>query len=210
MVLTLEVSSLACVRGGAAVFSDVSFRLAGGTAMTIRGPNGSGKSSLLRLIGGLMRPTRGAILLDHGKGPQAMDERSRHSHLIGHKLGITDAMSAVGNLRFQTGLLGGDLSRVESALDRLGLQSFAHQRAGLLSAGQRRRLALARLMSAPRPLWLLDEPMESLDAAGETLVQSMLSEHCASGGMALIATHGIAPRAARFELSLVPVEKAAA
>ncbi len=210
MAVTLEALDLACMRGGAPVFAGVSFQLEGGSAMAVRGPNGSGKSSLLRLMGGLIRPERGTIALDLGEGPMPIDELAKHSHLIGHKAGITDAMSAIANLRFQTGLLGGDLALVGPALERLGLGALAHQRAATLSAGQRRRLSLARLITTPRRLWLLDEPMESLDAAGEALVQTMLVEHCASGGIALIATHGAAPRAARLELSLEPPERVAA
>lgn len=210
MTVALEAEDLACVRSGMPVFDGVSFRLDGGSAMAVRGPNGSGKSSLLRLIGGLARPDRGAISLDAGEGPVPTEELAQHSHLIGHKAGITDAMSTLDNLRFHTGLLGGEVSLVETALGRFGLEALAHQRAATLSAGQRRRLSLARLITTPRRLWLLDEPMESLDAVGEARVQTLLAEHCAAGGIALIATHGTAPRAARLELSLVPQEPIAA
>lgn len=210
MAAALEVRDLACLRGGQVVFSGVSFELARGSALVVRGPNGSGKSSLLRLLGGLSRADHGAISLDLGEGLVPIDELGRYSHLIGHKAGITDAMSVMANLHFQTELLGGDPSRINSALTRLGLSSIAHQRAQALSAGQRKRLALARLIAVPRKLWLLDEPMESLDAAGEGLVQGLLSEHCAAGGMALVATHGSAPRAARLELALIPEPQAAA
>ena len=210
MPVALEVRDLACIRGGQTVFSGVRFRLGSGSAMAVRGPNGSGKSSLLRLIGGLIRPVRGTILLDVGEGQAPSDELGRRSHLIGHRAGITDAMSVEANLRFQTGLLGGDESLIEAALGRVGLATVTRQQAQTLSAGQRRRLALARLITAPRKLWLLDEPTESLDTSGEALVQALLAEHCASGGMALVATHGAAPRAARLELSLIPPERIAA
>lgn len=192
------------------MFGGVSFRLENGAALVVRGPNGSGKSSLLRLLGGLARADHGTISLDVGDGPVPAEELGRHSHLIGHKGGVTDAMSVEANLRFQTELLGGNSSLMDAALTRLGLMPLAHQRAMTLSAGQRKRLALARLITAPRKLWLLDEPMESLDAAGEALVQTLLGEHCASGGIALIATHGSAPRAARLELALLPEQRASA
>lgn len=207
---SLEVTNLACSRGGTIVFAEIGFRLEGGSAMTVRGPNGSGKSSLLRVVGGLAGPERGTVALDLGVGPVPFAELGRHSHLIGHRAGITDAMTVEANLRFHTGLLGGDTARVVTALERAGLAPFASQRAHILSAGQRRRLALARLISVPRKLWLLDEPTKSLDSAGEALVQTLLTEHCASGGIALVATHGAAPRAARLELSLILPEPIAA
>lgn len=192
------------------MFTGVSFRLESGSAMVVRGPNGSGKSSLLRLLGGLARAERGTITLDVGDGQVPSDELSRHSHLIGHRAGITEAMSVVANLRFHTGLLGGEGDRVAAALERAGLEHVARQRTQTLSAGQRRRLALARLITVPRRLWLLDEPTKSLDVSGEALVQALLNEHCASGGIALVATHGAAPQAARRELSLIPSERIAA
>ncbi|MFZ1991789.1 MAG: heme ABC exporter ATP-binding protein CcmA [Alphaproteobacteria bacterium] len=210
MTILLEVADLGCVRGGKPVFGGVSFRLESGAALVVRGPNGSGKSSLLRLLGGLARPDQGAISLDIGEGRVLVEELGRHSHLIGHKGGITDAMSVQANLRFQTELLGGSPLLIDAALTRLGLIPIAHQRAQTLSAGQRKRLALARLITVPRQLWLLDEPLESLDAEGEALVQTLLGEHCASGGIALVATHGSAPRAARLELALIPEERIAA
>jgi heme exporter protein A len=119
-------------------------------------------------------------------------------------------MSLVANLRFHTELLGGDGSLVEAALTRAGLMSLARQRAQILSAGQRKRLALSRLITTPRKVWLLDEPTESLDAAGEALAQALIAEHCTAGGIALVATHGAPPRAVRLELSLVPPERIAA
>ena len=210
MTATLKVEDLACFRGGQTVFAGVSFRVEGGGGLVIRGANGSGKSSLLRVIAGLMRPEHGSVWLDAGSGAVSFSELGRHSHLVGHTSGLTGAMSALANLRFQTRLLGGEVTRAEGAIARMGLAPFIDRRAQVLSAGQRKRLAMARLLTVPRPLWLLDEPTESLDAAGEAVVETLIAEHCAAGGIALVATHGAAPRAARTELALVVTERLAA
>lgn len=204
MPLRLTAKDLACTRGGAPVFSGVTFRLEAGGLLTLRGANGSGKSSLLRLLGGLMKPAAGTVALDLGTGPLPPEEIARRSHLIGHRGGLTDAMSAYENLRFQTALLGADVSRVPLALERAGLAALSAQRAGALSAGQRRRLSLARLITVNRPVWLLDEPMEALDAAGGQLVEGLIEEHRAGGGITVVATHGRLDARPGVTLTLIP------
>ena len=192
------------------MFSGVSFRLSAGGLMVVRGPNGSGKSSLLRILGGLMKPSTGKVACDLGQGAIEPEELARNVHLIGHRGAITDALTTVENLRFQTAVLGGAPEGVAAALARLGLSAIANQRAHTLSAGQRRRLALARLITAPRPIWLLDEPSESLDTAGEALAQSLIAERRASGGIVVVATHAPMPATASIELTLVPAISAIA
>jgi heme exporter protein A len=178
------------MRGGRLVFAGVSFALAAGAALIMRGPNGAGKSSLLRLLAGLLEPAAG--LLSWNGGPVRDDPAAHRGrlHLIGHGNAIKSALSVRENLRFAVALAGAPADGIERALESLDLAALAGVPSLYLSAGQRRRLALARLLAAPRALWLLDEPDAGLDAASRERLARAVAEHRAGGGIAVIATHG--------------------
>ena len=204
MKAKLTATDLACARFGAPVFEGVTFQLISGAILVVRGPNGSGKSSLLRVLASLLPPSEGTIACDLGAGVIPAEAVARSVHLVGHRSALTEALSASENLRFQTAVLGGDRALVGSALERVGLAASERTPARLLSAGQRRRLALARLITTPRPIWLLDEPTEFLDAAGETMVGELIEFHCRAGGIVVVASHGGLAAATASELTLIP------
>ena len=182
----LEVRDLACLRGERAVFAGLSFRLAAGSAVLLTGANGAGKSTLLRLLAGLLRPADGAILWrgeDVAADPGAHAARLRY---LGHQDAVKPALTVAENLAFFARLWGGE---VAPALAALGLGTLADLPGRVLSSGQKRRLALARLALAPAPLWLLDEPTTGLDAASVERLRPLLAAHRAAGGIVLAATH---------------------
>lgn len=179
----LTVSDLSCVRGGRRVLAGLGFALADGETLILRGPNGAGKSTLLRALAGLL-PASGAIALD-GRALDA-DGLSEAVTYVGHLDAVKPQLTVGENLRFWAGLAGG---AVDEAIVRFDLAAIADQPARLCSAGQKRRLALSRLVVAPRRLWLLDEPTVSLDAAAEGLFLAAVRDHAAAGGLAVIATH---------------------
>jgi heme exporter protein A len=180
---------LACRRGGRPVFEALSFALAAGDALVLRGRNGSGKSSLLRLLAGFLRPSAGRL---SWAGEDALAAPVEHRCRI-HHVGHTDAVKAVltvrENLAAAAAIAGGDAA-IGPALAGMGLDQLADSPARFLSAGQRRRLALARLLATPRPLWLLDEPGTGLDRASRARLEAAIGRHRAGGGIAVIATHG--------------------
>jgi heme exporter protein A len=185
----LSAEGLACVRGGRLVFEGVSFALAPGEALLLRGPNGAGKSSLLRLLAGFLAPSVGALWWD---GKPALADPAEHRarlHLIGHSNAIKGALTVRENLRFAAAIAGASAALLERALAGFELTALADVPAGYLSAGQQRRLALARLLAASRPLWLLDEPDAGLDAASRAHLTRAVAAHRANGGIAVIATH---------------------
>lgn len=189
----LVATDLTCRRGGRTVFHGLSFAASGGEAVQVTGPNGSGKSSLLRLIAGLVPADEGTVALEGGDPEAAIGEQA---HYCGHQDAFKPSLTVAENLDFWTAFLGGG-GEARPALARLGLDHLADLPAGYLSAGQRRRLALARLLTAKRPLWLLDEPTAALDAASQKLLAAIMAEHVAAGGVLLAATHmplGIAAR----------------
>jgi heme exporter protein A len=185
-VIELSASDLGCVRGGREVFRDLSFVLGAGTALTITGPNGAGKSSLLRLIAGLVQPTRGHLALVGGDPELTISEQA---HYLGHQDALKSSLSVHENLAFWAAYLGSD-AKVDAALAQVGLDALPHLPALYLSAGQRRRLSLARLIAVPRPIWLLDEPTSALDAAAQGMLTELMRSHLAGGGLILAATHG--------------------
>lgn len=184
-------AELTCVRGERTVFAGLNFALGPGGALVLRGPNGSGKSSLLRLMAGLLKPAAGAITWDTetvGRDPEA---HHRRLHYVGHLDGLKSALTVAENLAFWAGLAkaSGGSGEVKAALARFGLDHLTEVPARLLSAGQRRRLALARAVATPAPLWLLDEPTVALDADSVAALERALGEHRAGGGMVVAATH---------------------
>jgi heme exporter protein A len=187
----LEGRDLACMRGVSTLFRGVSFAVAPGEWVAVRGPNGSGKTTLLRCIAGLTRPERGAVLWD---GEPIAATRARfHASLLyaGHLAGLKDDFDAEENLRCALRLRGVAVPdpAIRSALADVGLERHRRLPARRLSAGQRRRIGLARLILDPASLWALDEPLTALDDAGQRLFERLLERHLATGGLALVATH---------------------
>lgn len=181
---TLIGEDLACERGGRIVFSDLSFTLGGSECMLVKGPNGAGKTTLLRAICGLSELTSGALHLGGFSGDLTIGQRA---HYIAHADAIKPALSVAENLEFWAAFNGG--GDVAAALAAFDLEPLSGYSAGLLSSGQRRRLALSRLAVSPRPIWLLDEPTVGLDSASQELLESLLETHLKAGGMALVASH---------------------
>ena len=195
----LEAQDLACRRGERAIFAGLSFRLAPGEALLLLGANGSGKSSLLRLLAGLLAPAEGRLLWD---GTDALADRAAHAtrlRYLAHQEALKPSLTATESLDFFARLWGGTPA---AALARLDLSPLADLPVRLLSAGQRRRLALARLALAPVPLWVLDEPTLGLDASAVGRLGGLLASHRAAGGMVLAATHLPLPLPGARELQL--------
>ncbi len=190
--MQLVAENLVLSRAGRTIVDGLSFRLEGGEALLLTGANGSGKTTLLRALGGFLAPSAGAIRLEDAPPERAACELV---HFVGHLDGIKSHLTVGENLAFWATYLNdaGDSwdaeARVEPALERFALSALADIPAGYLSAGQKRRLALARLVAAQRPLWLLDEPTVSLDTASVALLTEAVDAHVAAGGLAIIATH---------------------
>ncbi len=193
-------SNLGCVRGGREIFAGLEFSVAGGEALAVTGRNGAGKTSLLRLIAGLLIPAAGAITLEGGTGDLVIAEQA---HYLGHRDALKPALSVSDNLAFWRNFLGGQGGAVAPALAAVGLDHIAHLPAAFLSAGQRRRLSIARLVTVRRSVWLLDEPTSALDAAGQALFARLMGDHLAGGGLIVAATHAPLGMAAR-ELRIGP------
>ena len=185
----LSASALACIRGQRLVFRNLDFALEAGRALAIEGPNGAGKTSLLRMIAGFLAPASGNIRLQTNAGEiEDGEERGKFCGWLGHQDGVKPQLSVWENLEFFARLHGAD-APVEPALFEAGLARLASLPGQYLSAGQKRRLALARLKMSNRALWLMDEPLASLDAGGKKLAAGMIAAHCACGGMVVAATH---------------------
>ena len=198
MITALTVEDVALARGGRTLFEGLSFGLAAGEAAVLSGPNGAGKTSLLRAVAGLLRPAAGRIAFASDAGElEAEGARERHAHLLGHHDGLKTGRTADEELGFWTRWLGGSEAARARAADAFQLAPLLPLEVRRLSAGQRRRLSLARLLAAPRALWLLDEPLAPLDAAQRERFGAVLREHLADGGLVLAAVHDPLPVPAR-------------
>ena len=195
-ILALACQGVAPLRAGLAVAAGVTFALGAGAALVLRGANGSGKTSVLRAVAGLCRH-EGDVAFTDGAGPvEAGAARAGATHLLGGGDGLSGRLTPMEHVRFWSGLYGvpdggvsGEGVSGVGALARVGLAGAAGQPAAALSTGQRRRLGLARLLMAPRPLRLLDEPLSGLDEAGRALLLRAVADHRAAGGLVLMATH---------------------
>jgi heme exporter protein A len=216
--MQLVGSDLICVRGGREVFAGLSFAVRAGEALVIIGPNGAGKTSLLRMVAGLLRIEDGRIELVGGDPERTIAEQA---HFLGHQDALKPSLSVAENLRFWMRYLGeagaaeqmtasaasaerDEPKAVVRALAAVGLDELADLPAGYLSAGQRRRLSIARLLAIKRPIWLLDEPTAALDTAAQARLAELMRGHVSGGGMLLAATHGPLGIDANHELGLVP------
>jgi heme exporter protein A len=224
--MQLVGSDLICVRGGRQVFAGLSFAVRAGEVLVISGPNGAGKTSLLRMVAGLLRIEAGRIELVRGSPDRTIAEQA---HFLGHQDALKPSLSVAENLRFWTRYLGdggaaGQLqttsppsagtatARAERdgpkaiipALAAVGLDELADLPAGYLSAGQRRRLSIARLLAIKRPIWLLDEPTAALDTAAQAGLAELMRRHVSDGGLILAATHGPLGIDANHQLGLKP------
>ena len=196
--MRLSGSGVRCVRGGRDVFSNLDFEASSGEALAVIGANGSGKTSLLRMIAGLLVIADGSIGLEGGESELTLPEQA---HYLGHRDALKPALSVLENLSFWRDFLGGEALDARESLAAVGLDHAVFLPAAYLSAGQRRRLSIARLLTVRRPIWLLDEPTNALDVAGQSMFAGLMSDHLARGGLIIAATHaplGIAARELRI------------
>lgn len=184
--MRLEATDLTCVRGGREVFAGLSLSLGAGEALVVTGRNGAGKSSLLRMVAGLVRIAAGRLVLHDGDPERTLPEQL---HYLGHQDALKPALTVQENLAFWTHYLGGK-ETVGPALAAVGLEAVVDLPAAYLSAGQRRRLSIARLIAVRRRIWLLDEPTAALDRAAQEQLAALMREHLAAGGMIVAAAHG--------------------
>ena len=196
--MRLDVQNLACRRGERRIFAGVTFILEEGQALVVTGRNGAGKSSLLALIAGRLAPEVGSIRAE-GIGDRTLPECL---HAVGHRDALKGVLTAEENLAFARDLLGDPALSPAEALAAVGLANAAALPTAYLSAGQRRRVALARLLVARRPLWLLDEPTGALDDAAQETVRGLMRDHLAGGGLIIAATHAPLGIEAHAELRL--------
>jgi heme exporter protein A len=190
----ISVSGLTISRGERVLFRDLSFSVRAGEVLALTGANGAGKTSLLRTLAGFIRPDAGEVAFD---GAETGEARGSRLHWLGHLDGLKPARRAREELDFQCRWLGADTGAVAAAVLRLGLEPLLDLEVRKLSAGQRRRLALTRLIAAPRPLWLLDEPLSPLDARWRAEVGALIQTHVADGGAVIAAVHDPLPVASR-------------
>lgn len=184
--MELQAEGLTCSRGGREVFRNVGFKVPAGEALIVTGRNGAGKSSLLRMIAGLVRIAAGQLSLNGGTADTPIAEQA---HYLGHQDAMKPSLTVAENLQFWTRFLG-SRSDIRPALELLDLVPLADLPAAYLSAGQRRRLSVARIISASRPVWLLDEPTSTLDAPSRSRLSDIMRDHLARGGIIVAAAHG--------------------
>ena len=184
-----EGRDLLCVRGERRVFTNLDFAVAAGGLLVLTGPNGSGKSSLLRIMAGLLRPAGGALTWDGAPVGEDPEAQAARLHYLGHLDAVKAVLTAAENLAFWAALHGQGAAEVARALAAFDLTALAGVPGGMLSAGQKRRVALARLLVAPAEIWLLDEPTVSLDTASLGRLSAVIAEHRATGGRVVAATH---------------------
>ncbi|MBI3433470.1 MAG: heme ABC exporter ATP-binding protein CcmA [Proteobacteria bacterium] len=197
--MRLVGSGLVCERGGRTVFTGLDFAVASGELVALTGANGAGKTSLLRMVAGLVRVSAGNIALVGGDAELGVGEQA---HYLGHLDALKPALTVAENIDFWASFQGDGASEVTGALDAVALSALAGLPAGYLSAGQRRRLSIARLVAARRPIWLLDEPTAALDAPAQARLVALMQAHLAGGGLILAATHGPLGIAAAHELRI--------
>jgi heme exporter protein A len=196
--MRLSGRGVRCVRGGREVLSGLDFEASSGEALAVTGANGTGKTSLLRMIAGLLTVADGSIDLEGGEAELTLPEQA---HYLGHRDALKPAMSVMENLAFWQDFLGGKTFDAATSLAAVGLDHAIHLPAAYLSAGQRRRLSIARLLVVWRPVWLLDEPTSALDTAGQSMFAAVMGDHLSHGGLIIAATHaplGIAARELRI------------
>lgn len=184
--MRLTGRGLGCVRGGRHIFSGLDFEVPAGQALAVTGANGAGKSSLLRMIAGLLPIADGTLGLEDGGADLTLSEQT---HYLGHRDALKPSLTVSENLEFWRDFLDGGASDGTASLEKAGLGHAAHLPAAFLSAGQRRRLSIARLLAVKRPVWLLDEPTSALDASGQSMIAGVMADHLRSGGIILAATH---------------------
>jgi heme exporter protein A len=203
---------LGCTRGEREVFRGLSFGLDAGDMLVLTGPNGSGKSSLLRLMAGLLQPTEGAMTWKDGVITEDPEAHNARLHYVGHLDAIKPALDVTENLIFWAAMHGGgeDASnRVSIALSALDIAFLSDTPAQFLSAGQRRRVALARILASSARIWLLDEPTTALDKGAIATLERIIAEHRASGGMVVVSTHTAIAGDGQATLDLAPFAKLA-
>ncbi|HEY5995129.1 MAG TPA: cytochrome c biogenesis heme-transporting ATPase CcmA [Gallionellaceae bacterium] len=187
----LEVGNLGCVRGDHRLFAGLNFSLSRGELMQVQGPNGSGKTTLLRTLCGLAMPEAGEIRWQGKNVRDLGEEYLAELVYLGHHNAIKDELNALENLHINAGLAGTEVNEKQAldALRRMGLRKKEHLPVKVLSQGQRRRVALARLLVTDAPLWILDEPLAALDVGAVDLMQELIGEHLSKGGMVIFTTH---------------------
>ncbi|MEM7667890.1 MAG: heme ABC exporter ATP-binding protein CcmA [Pseudomonadota bacterium] len=204
--MDLSIENLGCRRAGRQIFRNITFALPRGTAAVLRGPNGAGKTTLLRALAGLLPVAEGTARIG---GLSLTADRSQFQErlaYVGHLDAVKPALSVFDNLAVWTALNGEPKQRATDALDRFGLSHISGRRAAECSAGQKRRLNLARLLIADRALWLLDEPTVSLDVDAKAFVADLVRGHVEAGGIALIATHEDLGLGSLPQLDLSPID----
>lgn len=203
--MRLVAERLSARRGEDLIFRDVSFEIGPGEALVVKGPNGSGKSTLLRVVAGLLPWETGQVGLT-GNGAQAFETVASACHYLGHRNAMKRELTVAENLCFWKAFAGdsqgGAGVAIEEAADAVGLGGIVHLPFGYLSAGQQRRMAMAKLLVAWRPIWILDEPTAALDAAAETMFSGLVKAYLSKGGLALAATHQPLGLAAASELHM--------
>lgn len=207
MLTSLRLDNLTLTRGDRVLFQGLDLELRAGEALALTGANGAGKTSLLRAVAGFIRPDTGQISAHDASGQTVELEifRARHLHWLGHLEGLKPTRTAAQELGFQSAYLGGDQAGLARAVERLSLAPLMDLDCRKLSAGQRRRLSLARLVAVPRTLWLLDEPLAPLDETWRASVGELIAEHLALGGMVMAAVHDPLPHANRtLDLGQLP------